>query len=234
VHVLYATAELAPLVKVGGLGEASCGLLRALHAAGHRVDIVLPDYGPAAAPYPAAETRPLALPAWASPATVGSFELDGVGTVHRVAVPGMARHHPYVHQATGEGWADNDRRFFAFSAAVAALAEAMRPDVVHLNDWHTATAAAWLDAAVPTVFTVHNLSYQGWAEAGWLDALGPRAAAFAHRDATNPMAGAVRLADRVVAVSPTYAAEICRPATGEGLDELLADLGGGGHGSVGL
>ncbi|MCC6438918.1 MAG: glycogen/starch synthase [Acidimicrobiales bacterium] len=221
-HVLFATAELAPIVKVGGLGEASCGLVRALRDAGHRVDVVIPDYGPNERERGNGPSHPVAVPSWAAPAWVRTFELDDLGVVHAVAVPGMARHHPYVHAGTGQGWADNDRRFFAFSAAVAALAAAMRPDVVHLNDWHTAAALAFLDDAVPTVFTVHNLAHQGWADHGWLEVFGERAAAFNHDGDCNPMAGAIRLADRVVAVSPNYALEIQRAEHGEGLDPLLA------------
>ena len=220
-HVLFAAAELAPLIKVGGLGEAACGLVRSLRRAGHRVDVIVPDYGPSPLELDPTPPRPVPVPAWAGPATVRRFTLDGLGPVHAVDVVGMARRHPYVHPDTGEGWADNDRRFFAFSQAVAALAEERRPDVVHLNDWHTATALAALDPAMPTVFTIHNLAYQGWADEGWLVALGPRGEAFRHGGACNPMAGAIRLAGRIVAVSPTYAAEIGRPEHAEGLDELL-------------
>ena len=220
-HVLFAAAELAPWAKVGGLGEAACGLVRALRDDGVRVDVIVPDYGPTtAARNPVTAPSALPVPAWARPASVRTFDVDGFGPVHAVSVPGMARHHPYVHVATGEGWADNDRRFFGFSLAVAAVAAVLQPDVVHLNDWHTATALAALDPAVPTVFTIHNLAYQGWADRRWLTALGPRAAAFEHRGDCNPMAGAIRLADAVVAVSPTYAAEIGRPEGGEGLDQI--------------
>lgn len=220
--MVFATAELAPLVKVGGLGEAACGLVRALRAAGHHVDVVVPDYGPSPLEWDGTAPEPVDVPAWVGGASVRRFELDGIGAVHAVAVPGMARPHPYVEPGTGAGWADNDRRFFGFSAAVTALAHRWQPDVVHLNDWHTATALASLDPVLPTVFTIHNLAYQGWADAGWGLALGPRAGAFHHEGACNPMAGAIRLADRVVAVSPAYAAEIRRPELGEGLHDLLA------------
>ncbi len=67
-HVLFATAELAPVVKVGGLGEASCGLVRALRAAGHQVDVVIPDYGPSELERRCSLPRPLSVPAWAGPA----------------------------------------------------------------------------------------------------------------------------------------------------------------------
>ncbi len=221
-ELLFATAELAPLIKVGGLGEASCGLLRALRAAGHDVTVVVPDYGPSDLERNRQDPIALDVADWAAPAQLRCFELEDFGTVHAVSVPGMRRHHPYVHAGTGEGWADNDRRFFAYSAAVAALANERRPDVVHLNDWHSAAALAALDPTLPTVFTVHNLAHQGWANRGWLDALGPRATAFLHGADCNPMAGAIRLADRIVAVSPNYAIEIQGPEHGEGLHRLLA------------
>ncbi len=221
-HLLFAAAELAPLVKVGGLGEAACGLVRSIRELGHRVDVVIPDYGPSELELDGGLAVRLDVPAWAGPAFVRRFELNGIGEVHAIDVPGIRRHHPYVHVGTGLGWADNDRRFFAFSRAVSALAELLRPDVVHLNDWHCAAALASLEESVPTVFTVHNLAYQGWANHGWLDALGPRSHAFGFGGDCNPMAGALRLADRIVAVSPTYAAEIRLPGHGEGLHELLS------------
>lgn len=221
-HVVFAAAELAPLVKVGGLAEAATGLVRALRAAGHTVEVVVPDYGTAATGVVAEEE--LAVPAWAGPARAATGYVPEVGPVTFVDVPGIRRHHPYVHLATGQGWADNDRRFFAFSAAVAALATARGADVVHLNDWHTAAALAFAgrESRPATVLTIHNLAHQGWADQGWLAAFGERAAAFDHDGACNPLAGAIRLADAIVAVSPTYAGEILTPALGEGLHGELA------------
>ncbi|MFN0028300.1 MAG: glycogen synthase, partial [Acidimicrobiales bacterium] len=230
-HVLFATAELAPLVKVGGLGEAACGLVRALRLQGHHVDVVLPDYGIGGhqhSPLHPSGHEPvitLDVPSWAAPAVVRTIELPELGPVHLVDTPGIRRHHPYVHTATGQGWADNDLRFFGFSRAVAALAARWRPDVVHLNDWHTATALAALEPTMPTVFTVHNLAYQGWADAGWATALGDRGTPFMHHDAINPLAGALRLAHAVVAVSPTYAREIRTAEHGEGLHPLTVACG---------
>ena len=85
-----------------------------------------------------------------------------------IDLPGLGRPHPYNDPTTGLGWDDNDRRFLGFSAAVAAVAERLRPDIVHLHDWHTATASAWLPPTRPTVLTVHNLVYQGQADRSWL------------------------------------------------------------------
>jgi starch synthase len=221
VHVLFATAELSPLARVGGLGEAAAGLVRALRASGTDVTVALPDY--AGRPLAGESATAEAVPAWAGPARVRWGDAEGFGPVALVDVPGIRRPHPYVDPSTGWGWGDNDQRFFAFSAAVAALAERLAPDVVHLNDWHTGAAASLLGSRSPTVFTIHNLAYQGQSDPGWQAVLGPGAAALAWGGATNPMAGAIRLADRVVAVSPTYAREILDPAHAFGLHPLLAD-----------
>ena len=91
-----------------------------------------------------------------------------------VAAPGLARSHPYL-QPDGQGWADNDARFLAFSQAVAAVCRQRPPDVLHLNDWHTAATLAALDPAPPSVLSIHNLAYQGQTDSLWLERLGARA-----------------------------------------------------------
>jgi starch synthase len=146
------------------------------------------------------------------------------GEVTLVRVPGIERPHPYV-DGRGEGWPDNDARFLGFSVAVAALARASAPDVLHLNDWHTAAAAAGVWGATPVVLSVHNLAYQGWAGLEWVERLGPGAGAYARDGSCNPLAGGIALADAVVVVSPTYREEVLRPETGAGLDDLLRGRG---------
>ena len=223
-RVLIASAECAPLVKVGGLGEATHGLIQALRRSGAAVDLVLPDYGWLAASGGA--TEPLQVPDWAGPATVRRVMVPDLGWVSLVSVPGIDRSHPYVDPATGAAWPDNDRRFFAFAAAVAALVAQTMPDVVHLNDWHTALVPGLLDVAVPTVIAVHNLAYQGQAEPGWVEVLRPDARhAYLIDEACNPLAGGLALADRVITVSPRYAQEIRREPAGSGLAELVRRRG---------
>jgi len=223
VHVLFAAAELAPLASVGGLSQAAAGLVDELRRSGTEVTVVVPDYDPTVRLVD--EVRiPIDVPAWVGTASVRTGVHDVCGAVHLVDVAGIERPHPYL-RADGTGWEDNDGRFLRFGRAVAALAAALRPDVVHLNDWHTATALAALDPTVPTVFTIHNLAYQGATDAAWLEDIGPRGTAFARHGGTNPLAGAVRLADAVVAVSPTYATEIVHPDHGAGLDDLLRERG---------
>ena len=138
-----------------------------------------------------------------------------LGKIDLVTVPGIARPNPYV-DADGNGWEDNEERFFGFSAAVAAMANGGDFDLLHLNDWHTALALAMVD--IPTVFTIHTLGYQGRADRTWVELLGgDKMVHFDRGDHLNPVAGAIALADTVVAVSPTYAREICKPYRGEGL-----------------
>lgn len=222
IKVLFASAEASPIARVGGLAEASAGLIRALRV---REDVepivVLPDYD--GFPLEGESVRELHLPDWASPASLRSGTAPQLGEVHLVSVPGMAKPNPYV-DAAGTGWADNTERFFGFSAAVAALVDICEPDVLHLNDWHTALALAWTE--IPSVYTIHTLGYQGETDIGWLrDIPGDRAAAFDRYGTLNPAAGAIKLADRVVAVSPNYADEILDPARSAGLHALLEARG---------
>jgi starch synthase len=147
-----------------------------------------------------------------------------VGRLHLVSVPGIERPHPYL-QPNGEGWVDNSERFFRFARAVAAYVEHDPPDVLHLNDWHTAPALAALPVPPPSVLSLHNLAYQGVTDASWLGLIGPRAGHFEWWGDTNPLSGGLALADRIVAVSPHYATEIVTREGGFGLDEPLRNRG---------
>ena len=227
-HVVFATAEIEPIVSTGGLGAASFGLVNALRRTGVEVTIVVPAY----APWDLPEERivPLAVPAWVGQARARIGVHPAVGRIAMIEAPTIERPHPYVDPATGQGWGDNDHRFFAWSAAVGALCHDLRSsgervDVVHVNDWHAATTLAHLDESFRAVLSIHNLAHQGWGGLGWMDALGHRGAAFVERGAVNALSGAVRLAERIVAVSPTYANEIRTFEGGMGMDALLRDRG---------
>lgn len=220
--VLFASAELAPLVSVGGLAEASAGLVHALRAADVDVEVVVPDYF--GTPLAGEAIEGLEVPHWVGGATARRGVVDGVGDVTLVDAPGLRRPNPYVDD-TGRGWPDNADRFMAFSAAVAALVRTRRPELLHLNDWHTAAALGFLEDAPPTVLTIHTLGHQGWTSGGWLDRFVSGADAYEAYGGTNPLAGGIQLADRVIAVSPNYAAEITTPEGGAGLHAQLAALG---------
>jgi starch synthase len=222
---MFVAAEFAPLVRVGGLAAAAAGLVAELRRQGVDVEVVLPEYGAWELTDETTHTfDPPHVPVWAVPARVRRGTHASIGPVTLVSVPGIERPHPYV-QPDGTGWPDNDRRFFAFSAAVAALVARDRPDVLHLNDWHTATVLAHLAEPPPTVLTIHTLGYQGQTNLGWLDAFPHHREAFLQWGDCNPLAGAIRLADLVVAVSPHYAAEITTDEGGMGVASLLRDKG---------
>ena len=221
-RALVATAELTPVAAVGGLAQAAAGLVRELRRQGVDVEVALPDYSSSV--LSPEERIELDAPEWASPAVARRGVHADFGPLTLVSVPGIERPHPYTDEA-GEGWPDNDARFFAFSAAVAALARETSADVLHLNDWHTAVAASWAHGDLPVVLSVHNLAYQGWSGLDWVARLGPSSAPFARDGACNPLAGAIALADAVVVVSPTFREEVLRPETGAGLDGLLREKG---------
>lgn len=221
-RVLFATAELSPIATVGGLAAAAAGLGSELRRAGVDVDLVMPDYGGIAL---IDETSfELDVPDWVGAAVVRRGRHPGVGALTLISVPGIARSHPYL-RPDGEGWPDNSERFFRFGRAVAALAEREPPDVLHLNDWHTGSALAALDDPPPTVVSIHNLAYQGVTDGSWLDLIGPNGEHYEWWGDTNPLSGALALADRIVAVSPNYASEIQTPEHGFGLDGPLRERG---------
>lgn len=219
--ILFATAELDPIARVGGLAQAAAGLVAALRAFGEDVHLVLPDYF--GTPLESEKTATVQVPRWAGKVTTRSGVVEGVGNITLVSVPGIARPNPYT-DSDGTGWPDNDERFFAFAAAIASIADDTQPEVLHLNDWHTALATGLLKTKIPTVLTIHTLGYQGVAGGEWLEVVN-QPNAFEWYGSINPVAGAIQLADKVIAVSPNYASEITNDPEGMGLDQLLAARG---------
>lgn len=221
-RILFAAAELSPLARVGGLGEATAGLVSALRAAGETVEVVLPDYGNVVL---SDETvRDLAVPDWAGPAHVRTGRHPVAGSVSLITAAGTARPHPYVDES-GVPWHDNEARFLSFSAAVAAFAQIRDPDLLHLNDWHTGAVLAFMASPPPAVLTIHTLGYQGITDGRWLERLPHHRLAYEWFGQANPLLGAIRLSHAVVAVSPNYASEVVTPTHGAGLDRELAARG---------
>jgi starch synthase len=221
-HIAFATAELSPIATVGGLAAAAAGLAGELRSLGHRVDLLLPDYGDVE--LSDEQWLDLEVPAWVGPTRVRFGRHEVVGEVHLVSVPGIMRSHPYL-RPDGEGWPDNAERFFRFSRAVAAYVALVGPDIVHVNDWHTATALAAIDREIPSVLSLHNLAYQGSASAEWTARIGPHGRHYEWWGEMNPLTGAIALADRVIAVSPNYSQEIRSPQGGFGIHEALGFRG---------
>jgi starch synthase len=226
-RVLFATAELAPVATVGGLAHAAAGLTSELRRLGVDVDVVMPDY--TGVELAGETTQSVAVPAWARPASIRSGDHAVAGPLRLVTTRGLPRAHPYL-RPDGTGWPDNSERFLGFSQAIATMVREDPPDVLHLNDWHTGAVLAALADPPPTVLSLHNLAYQGVTDGAWLRYLGPRAEHYEWWGNTNPLSGAIALADKVVAVSPNHAREILTPAGGFGLDGALrnrwADVSG--------
>jgi starch synthase len=249
-RVLQVSAELYPLLKTGGLADVAGALPQALGQAGADVRLLLPGL-------PAfresllkdCAVAPLSLPWGEGRAALLRGRLAGFGdvTVYLLDAPGLFDRpgNPYA-DAAGAAYADNHRRFALLGLAAARLAEGIDPDwlpqIVHAHDWHAGLACAHLAASrdrqrtrAKSVFTVHNLAYQGLFPASCFDELGLPAAHHALEGLefygqVSFMKAGLHFADAITTVSPTYAREIQTPEQGCGLDGLLrhraADLHG--------
>ena len=254
--VLFLASENGALPggKVGGVGDVVRDLPKALAQAGWQVRVATPSYGIL---HRLSGSRRLATLAvtfrgdelevevWAVPSEGGIenivlhhalFEVNGAGQI-------------YVGDEADRPFAADANKFALFCVAAASWVRSLEqaPDVVHLHDWHAALylpVTKYLDEfeslrSIRTVFTIHNLSYQGTRPldgdesslAAWFPDMTPKWSSVTdpeHTHCINPMAAAIRLADQVSTVSPTYAHEICRPSNpstgfigGEGLEGLL-------------
>ncbi|MDB5510147.1 MAG: glgA [Hyphomicrobiales bacterium] len=233
-RILFVTSEIADFVKVGGLGDVSAALPRAL-ARRHDVRVLIPGYREVLDQVQDLEWV-ATLPAHAD---IPSCDLARCFTRDGLQIYVLLQQHLYERCGTpylspeGDDWHDNDLRFGRLSLAAAEIAGGIdpdwRPQVVHANDWPTALAPAylaWRGARVPTVFTIHNLAYQGLFNRGSLGRLGIPDAAFhvnglEFYDRVSFMKAGIFYASHVTTVSQTYAREITRPEAGCGLDGLL-------------
>jgi starch synthase len=234
-RVLHCAAELYPWVKTGGLGDVMAALPSALAALGTEVRLVLPGFTPFLDAFKPAEIARLHTPFAAERIRIALAPLpDSAVAVYLVDHPAFYDRPGTPYQASDGGdWPDNHRRFALLGWAAAALAQgadpAWRPDLLHCHDWHAGLAPAYLraqNAAVPSVFTVHNLAYQGFFPAQFFADLALPPGFFA-TDGVEFYGGLAFIkaglfyADRLTTVSPTYAREIQTPALGMGLDGLL-------------
>jgi starch synthase len=241
-RVLFASPELAPQVKVGGLGEVTHDLPLALNRAGADVRTLVPAYPALKHAFAQAHAVAHIPPAGAMPAAQVLAADEALYLLDCDAL--YARPGGPYQSADGVDWPDNHLRFGLLARAAAWLASepgvpGWRPQVVHANDWQTALAAAYLEfgkrAPVAVVQTIHNLAYQGVFPAGVLRDLALPQAAFTidgleFHGQISFLKGGIRYASMVTTVSPTYAREIQTPALGAGLDGILrarsADLAG--------
>jgi starch synthase len=224
-RIAFVSAEAAPYAKVGGLADVAGSLPQALAALGHDVTLYLPLHGQidrATFGIPAkGRTRPVPFGARNARVAFRETTRDGVRVVFVDNAKLIARERVY-------GAPDDNKRYAFFCRAVFEALRESPPDVVHAHDWHAALlvplvarARALKDAA--TVFTIHNLAYQGRTSADILKLIGLPRARLPIEDPgeCNPMARAIATADFATTVSEQYAKEILTPAFGERLEGLL-------------
>lgn len=251
-RILFVTAEVTPFARTGGLGDV-CGSLPAVLATlGHDVRIVMPLYQTVRE-----QEVPLSqvLEEVEMPSVFGTRRaqvwqgqlLRGKGESDKLSPPVpvyfieqddyFAR--PGLYGDASGDYPDNPLRFLFFSRAVLALPERLNwfPHVIHCHDWHTGLIPAFLrflpelDARLRdagTVFTIHNLAYQGYFPSWVFEATGLPAALYQPSGmefygGMNFMKAGLAYADRLTTVSPTYAEEICTPLGGFGLDGVLRE-----------
>ncbi len=240
-RVLAASSEAHPLIKTGGLADVAASLPAALRELGHDARLIIPAYPRAARhlrePKPLCEIK---LPGCRTNVRI----LEGSHPDHELPVYLVdAPEHfgregnPYT-DLSGRDWGDNAERFLLFSRVVAQIAQGLpaigwRPDVLHGNDWQTGLAPALmqdLPERPATVFTIHNLAYQGLFDRATFDrlALPPALWSVSGLEFHQRMSfikGGIVFSDRVNTVSPTYADEVRTPRFGCGLDGLLRQIG---------
>ncbi len=229
--ILFAAAEVAPYFKSGGLGDVARALPDELARRGHDVRVIMPAYGTVLRQRNDLEHEAEDLVPWPGttvPVRFLTHRGDGapIVFVHQPAF--FAEGEPYA--AVGGDPLASGRRFAFFSRAVVRYARLWGADVVHCNDWHTGLVPVFsllegLDAG--TIFTIHNLGYQGNFPPTLLFQIGLPTELFRAENGVeffgqvSFMKAALALSDRLTTVSPTYAAEIQTPPYGGGLDGLL-------------
>jgi starch synthase len=237
--ILQVSAEIFPLLKTGGLADIAGALPAALTAAGCDVRLLLPGFAPILYDLHDATVVGTRVTPWGESVALRRGHLAALGVQAYVidAPPLYARGGNPYEDAQHQPYADNYRRFALLGWMAAQLAQGMdaqwQPQVVHSHDWHAGLAPAYLAYSleqqarpVGSVFTVHNLAYQGLFEAKHFAELGLPDSAFALEGLEfygqiSFMKAGLFYADRITTVSPTYAKEIQTPEQGCGLDGLL-------------
>ncbi|WP_270241427.1 glycogen synthase GlgA [Collinsella tanakaei] len=237
-NVVFASAEAAPFVKTGGLGDVAGSLPAALQKAGANVIVMVPLYGTISDEYKSKMehvTEFYVSLGWRN-------EYCGLERlIHNGVTYLFVDNKRYFDRDYPYGFFDDGERFAFFSKAITEslqyLPDGFKPDILHCNDWHTALAPVFLREFyqgmplyenVSTIFSIHNIAFQGQFSAKVLEDICGLAhipaAAFqltCGHDAINFMQGALNYSDAITTVSPTYAGEIQTPAYGEHLDGVL-------------
>lgn len=246
-RILFATAEVAPLAKTGGLGDVCGSLPKALAKLGHDVVIFTPYYRQSRQWLAQNEVEPEAIATsriawgnWAAEASYLRTTLPGTDIPLILVANDYYFDRTQIYAPRDDGFDDYLERFTFFSRAVieGCAVLGMSPEILHAHDWHTALLPVYLHAGLRghdnfrdtrSVYTIHNLNYQGNAGAEAFGVTGLHVRYWApdaleHFGQLNPMKGGIIFADQVTTVSPNYAREIQRPSLGAGLDGVLRAL----------
>jgi len=232
--ILFLTAEAVPFAKVGGLADVAGSLPKALRGLGHDVRLMMPRYGTISSDEFQLEKigEPFRVPAGGGKEYV---HLIGSTMGEDIPVYLLWNEHYFTSREKVYGFEDDAQRFAVFGRGVLQAMRMLdwRPDVIHANDWHTAVVPTWLDMAgwrepyyrdIATLFTIHNLSYQGIT--GRLILTFAKMEDVEHLSveppgAVNWMAQGIAHSDLINTVSERYAEEILTPEMGMGLESLL-------------
>jgi starch synthase len=234
--VLFATSEMAPLIKTGGLADVSAALPVALRAISVDARVLLPGYTAVLNKLGAHEVcatldNLVGIPAArllsaTTPQGVPLLILDCPELYQREGGP--------YQDAQGKDWQDNALRFGLLSRVAALLGSLATPlswraDLVHCNDWQTGLAPAYLHFAqgAPSIMTIHNLAFQGNFPPHWVEQLQLPAASYTHEGVEfyghlSFLKAGLVYADHITTVSPNYAREIQQPELGFGMQGLLS------------
>jgi starch synthase len=236
--VLSVASECVPLIKTGGLADVVGALPAALAPLGWQMRTLMPAYR-AVQPHLGAMAQVMQLPdLFGGPARVMAGQVAGLDMLLLDAPHLYSRDGGPYSNAEGD-FADNAQRFAALSwvgAQIARLGAAgWKPDILHGHDWQAGFAPAYMkyhgSGGAASVITIHNIAFQGWAEAALMETLHlPRAAftpdALEYYGGLSSLKAALVTADAITTVSPTYAAEIMRPEFGMGLEGVIAARAG--------
>ena len=246
--ILFTTAEVSPIAKTGGLGDVCGSLPKALAELGHDVAVFMPYYRQARDWFeqtgqpvvPAIPATQIVWANWAAEAIILRSTLPETDIPLYLVANDFFFNRDSIYALRLDGYDDGVERFTFFCRAVIQACEILgiQPDIVHAHDWHTALMPLYLHSGLRgsavfrnarSVFTIHNLNYQGIAAATTFATLGLHARYWApdaveHWGDVNLMKGGIIFADQVTTVSPTYAREIQTHELGAGLDGILRSL----------
>jgi starch synthase len=242
-HCIHVASELAPIAKVGGLGDVLSGLCREISWKGHDVSIIIPKYD-------CMDSDEIGNLTIHTPDLLTYYEDEyhrntvWVGWVENLQVYFIEPHHPrfFFNRGCFYGCEDDIERYLYFSRAVLEFLFTidLKPDILHIHDWQTASIAVlYKDIFVPMgyqspkiIFTIHNIEYQGKCAPEDLDRIGLVGLNYLtptelqdnyYPETINLLKGAIVYADFVTTVSPTYSQEVKTPLGGRGLDATIVE-----------